>query len=113
MRGTRHDTPNGVAFAQSGGIVRFITTDIRARYTVKRPFHVPYHRGGMIHGLLGRALRRTACAEQSPCRGACAHRARCDWSRLFDPVLPSSPGHCVLKGAAEPPGPIVPLIPPP
>ena len=65
-------------------------------------------------GLLGWALRRTGCAEPSPCEEACVRPGACGWSRLFDPPPPPSPlPHKLLSSAAEPPAPMIVRAPPP
>ncbi len=90
--------------------------DLEARFTVERGFRMPFHRGGLLHGLLGRSLRRVACAERSggvECKGACAAPARCLWTRLFSPVAPDVAPHPLLASVHEPPSPLVLRLPPP
>jgi CRISPR-associated endoribonuclease Cas6 len=93
--------------------VHIVTTDIEARYTVTRPFRASFHRGGMLHGLLGRALRPVGCAGPSPCPGPCARPGACAWSRFFAPPPPEPPPHPLLAGLRAPPAPLVLRIAPP
>ena len=79
--------------------MRLVVTEIEGRYRVSRAFRVPFHSGGMLHGIFGRALRKVASAE--------------DWRRLFDPPPVEPPPHRLLAGAAEPPGPVVVIAPRP
>jgi hypothetical protein len=67
----------------------------------------------MLHGLFGRALRKVGCAEAPRCAGACARPGECGYSRLFDPPRREPAPHRLLEGVAEPPGPVVLLVPPP
>ncbi len=102
--------------------MRLLATDIQATYSVKEPFRLPYHSGGMFHGLFGRALRKVACPETPCCEGPCARGGRqgeavgagaCDWTRLFAPSPRVPPPHRILEGQSEPPSPVVLLIPAP
>jgi hypothetical protein len=93
--------------------MRIVTTDLDATYTVTRPFRTPFHRGGLLHGLLGRALRQTGCAEPSPCAGPCARPGTCAWSRFVDPPRPAPPPHPILAAVREPPAPLVLRVAPP
>lgn len=79
--------------------MRLVVTEIEGRYRVSRAFRVPFHSGGMLHGIFGRALRKVASPE--------------DWQRLFDPPPVDPPPHRLLAGAAEPPGPVVVIAPRP
>lgn len=137
-------TPRGECgrVAAPRDIVRLVATDIEGTYVVTRGFRAPFHRGGMLHGLFGRALRKVACAELSAdsslqldgdvrpvgrglaraaqsasggggmCASACAHPGACDWSRLFDPAPVVPPPHRILSGIREPPSPVLLLSPP-
>lgn len=93
--------------------MRLVTTEIEAMYTVTRPFRAPFHRGGLLHGLLGWALREVACAEPSRCAGPCARPGQCAWSRLYAPPPREPPPHRLLAHVPEPPGPVVLRVPSP
>lgn len=93
--------------------VRLVATDIHATYSVRDPFRLPFHSGGMFHGLFGRALRKVACPKLPCCVGPCARPSECDWARLFSPPPREPPPHRLLVGQKEPPGPVVLLIPAP
>lgn len=105
--------------------MRLVTTEIEAAYSVKVPFRLPYHSGGMFHGLFGRALRTVACPEVPCCEGPCARSqppeaagessgsGECTWRRLFSPPPRVPAPHRLLVGQKEPPGPVVLRIPPP
>ncbi len=93
--------------------MRLVATDIQATYSVREPFRLPFHSGGMFHGLFGRALRKVACPELPCCVGPCARPSECDWARLFSPPPRDPPPHRILVGQKEPPGPVVLLIPAP
>lgn len=79
--------------------MRLVVTKIEGRYHVTRALRVPFHSGGMLHGIFGRALRKVASAE--------------DWQRLFDPPPVDPPPHRLLVGVAQPPGPVVVVAPRP
>ena len=87
-------------------------TDFHASYAVVAPFTLPFHTGSLIHGVLGRALRRTGCAVPEPaCTGPCARPEACTYARLFDPPMPSPAPHRFLQGATRAPPRLIPLLP--
>ena len=87
-------------------------TDFHATYAVDSPFTLPHHPGSLIHGLLGRALRRTGCAApETPCAGPCVKPEACTYARLFDPPMPSPAPHRFLHGATRAPPRLIPLLP--
>ena len=89
-------------------------TDLHATYTVVAPLRLPHHTGSLLRGLLGRALRRTACPrEAGPCPAACERTGQCTYARLFDPAVPSPSPHRFLKAGAEAPPRLLPLLPAP
>lgn len=93
-------------------------TDYEATYRVTAPFKLPHHAGSLLRGLLGRALRRTACAlasasqNSSPCPGECQLPTECTCARLFDPRVPSPAPHRFLQAGREAPPRLLPLLPP-
>lgn len=89
-------------------------TDLHATYTVVAPLRLPHHTGSLLRGLLGRALRRTACPRDAgPCPAACERPGQCTYARLFDPAVPSPSPHRFLKAGAEAPPRLLPLLPSP
>lgn len=88
-------------------------TDLLATYRVLSTFQLPHHSGSLIRGVLGRALRRTACAASTPCAAQCDRPLACAYSRLFDPPVPDPLPHELLRGSTHAPQPLLPLIPSP
>jgi hypothetical protein len=87
-------------------------TDFHATYSVTAPFTLPIHPGSLLHGVLGRALRRTGCAvQETPCAAVCAKPEACTDARLFDPLIPSSAPHRFLQGGTRAPPRLIPLLP--
>lgn len=81
-------------------------------YRITRGFPLPHHSGSMIRGVLGRALRRTACAREQPCPHQCEYPEHCTYARLFDPPV-SQPRVALQGGHTRNLKPLIPLIPKP
>jgi hypothetical protein len=88
-------------------------SEFQASYRVLAPFRLPHHCGSLLRGVLGRALRSTACTASPTCAASCLQPTGCTYSRLFDPPLPTLRPHKLLRGATHAPPPLLPLIPPP
>ncbi len=43
------------------------------------------HPGFLVHSILGKGLRQTACINRPKCRGTCAASETCAYGRLFEP----------------------------
>lgn len=68
----------------------------------------------MLRGVVGRALRKAACANGGTgCSSDCERPKECSYARLFDPLVPEPLPHRFLKGQCRAPQPMIPILPAP
>lgn len=91
--------------------MQLVTTEMVAHYHVEKPFRLPFHSGSMLRGVLGRALRKAACARRATaCMKDCEVPNQCAYARLFDPVVPDPAPHRFLRGQTRAPQPLIPVF---
>jgi hypothetical protein len=94
--------------------MQLVGTEVWATYRITKPFRLPFHSGSMFRGVLGRALRKAACANGGTgCSSDCERRKECYYARLFDPLVPEPLPHRFLKGQSRSPQPLIPIFPGP
>lgn len=83
--------------------MKLYVTEVEAKYEVSEPWRSPGFGGSVLHGALGRALRRAGCvAEGGRCAETCTEPERCGFSQLFESAAVRQTGHT---------SPFVPLFP--
>lgn len=92
--------------------MRLQTSEVWIHYRARGSLRLPFHLGGLVHGLLGQSLWQVGCAAGG-CAGRCARRPGCAYAALFSPLVPVPAPHPLLRAGSAAPPPIVPQVPPP
>ncbi len=72
--------------------MHFVVSELRARLRVEGAVKMPFHPGGALRGVLGRALRKVACARDGRCGSDCEQPRSCAFGRLRRPIASQQVG---------------------